>query len=132
MKHYYVAAAIIVHEDDILCMQRPQSNHAYLSYKYEFPGGKIEKGETVEAALVRELQEEMALEVRVKPEDFFLTVNHQYPDFSVDLHTYIVKVANKEFQRLEHEDHHWLKAKSLKQLEWAAADLPIVEKLMLS
>lgn len=131
MKHYQVAAAIIKHNGEILCMQRPESSYPYLSYKYEFPGGKIEAGETVEAALSRELQEEMALAVTVQPEDFFLTVNHQYPDFSIEMHSYIVRVEAKEFERLEHHHHCWLTAERLNELDWAPADIPIMEKLML-
>lgn len=131
MKQYKVAAAIIMHKNEILCMQRPESNYPYLSYKYEFPGGKIEAGETDEEALSRELKEEMALDVTVKPENFFLTVNHQYPDFLIEMHSYIINVDNKEFQRLEHHHHCWLIAKRLKELDWAPADIPIMEKLML-
>ena len=129
MKHYKVAAAIIMHENEILCMQRPESNHSYLSYKYEFPGGKIEEGETAEEALSRELEEEMALKVKVKAENFFLTVSHHYPDFSFDLHSYIIHLESKKFKRLEHHHHCWLKPEALKELDWAAADIPIMEKL---
>lgn len=130
MKHYKVAAAIITYQNEILCMQRPESSYPYLSYKYEFPGGKIEAGETVEAALSRELREEMALTVTVKSENFFMTVNHQYPDFSIEMHSYIIPVANKKFERLEHHHHCWLTAAQLKELDWAPADIPIMEKLM--
>lgn len=132
MKQYKVVAAIIIHDNEILCMQRPASNYSYLSYKYEFPGGKIEEGETREAALSRELSEEMALAVTVKPEDFFLTVEHQYPDFFIEMHSYIVRVENKDFERLEHHHHCWLPAERLKELDWAPADIPIMEKLMLN
>lgn len=130
MKHYQVAAAIITYKNEILCMQRPESSYPYLSYKYEFPGGKIEAGETVEAALSRELQEEMALDVTVKPENIFMTVNHQYPDFSIEMHSYIIPVECKDFERLEHHHHSWLTAARLNELDWAPADIPIMEKLM--
>ncbi len=79
MKHYQVAAAIIIYKNEILCMQRPESNYPYLSYKYEFPGGKIEAGESVEAALARELKEEMTLDVTVETRRFFLD---SYPSIS--------------------------------------------------
>ncbi|WKY47374.1 (deoxy)nucleoside triphosphate pyrophosphohydrolase [Eubacteriaceae bacterium ES3] len=130
MKHLNVVAAIIKYKDEILCMQRPESKHQYLSLKYEFPGGKIEEGESKEAALERELKEEMALEVTVKSDNFFLTVNHQYPDFSIEMHGFLVFVQNKSFERLEHHHHCWLKVEQLMGLDWAPADLPIVKKLM--
>ncbi len=71
MKHFEVTAAIIIHNNEILCMQRNESKYAYVSYKYEFPGGKIEKGESKVQALMRELIEEMDFEVDIKPENFF-------------------------------------------------------------
>ncbi len=131
MKQYQVVAAIIIHQNEILCMQRPESSYPYLSYKYEFPGGKIEAGETGEVALSRELQEEMALAVTVQPDDFFMTVAHQYPDFLIEMHSYIVPVESKDFERLEHHHHCWLPADRLNELDWAPADIPIMEKLML-
>lgn len=130
MKHYEVVAAIIIDKNEILCMQRNKSNYSYTSYKYEFPGGKIEKGETHIEALKREIQEEMLLDVNVTEKDFFLTVEHEYPDFSIKMHSYICHVANRKFVRKEHINHVWLHSKDLAKLDWAAADIPIVQKLM--
>ena len=111
-------------------MQRSESKYNYVSYKYEFPGGKTEKGESNVEGLMRELNEEMDIEVSIKPEDFFLTIEHQYPDFSITMHSYICQIADRKFNRKEHHSHIWLKAKELDTLDWAAADLPIVRKLM--
>lgn len=129
MKRHEVVAAIIIYEGRILCMQRNKGKYDYISYKYEFPGGKIEEGETQMAALERELREEMALEVHIKAEDFFMTVNHTYPDFAITMHSYICRVETPEFIRKEHVDHKWLKLEELMTLDWVPADIPIVEKL---
>ena len=129
MKKIEVVAAIIIYENEILCMQRGKSIHDYLSYKYEFPGGKIEPGETHVQALMRELKEEMELDLKIYEEDFFMTIDHLYPDFEIEMHSYICKVNNKKFERKEHNDHCWLKQEDLKSLDWAPADVPMVEKL---
>lgn len=129
MKQHEVVAAIIIYEGRILCMQRNKGKYDYVSYKYEFPGGKIEAGETQMAALERELREEMALNVHIEKQDFFMTVEHTYPDFAIKMHSYICKVETPEFIRKEHVDHKWLKVEELMTLDWAPADIPIVEKL---
>ena len=129
MKQHEVVAAIIIYEGRILCMQRNKGKYDYISYKYEFPGGKIEEGETQMAALERELREEMALNVHIEKQDFFMTVEHTYPDFAITMHSYICKVETPEFIRKEHVDHKWLKVEELMTLDWAPADIPIVEKL---
>jgi 8-oxo-dGTP diphosphatase len=130
MKHLNVVAAIIIYNKQLLCMQRGKSNQDYISYKYEFPGGKIEPGETRPKALMRELKEEMNISVEISDEDYFMTVNHTYPDFELTMHSYFCYVASQEFVRREHIDHKWFYPEGLNALDWAAADLPIVEKLM--
>lgn len=130
MKHYIVVAAIIKFEDRILCMQRNTSKYDYLSYKYEFPGGKVEVGESNEDALHREIKEELDLEILV--EDEFFTVNHEYPDFKLTMHSFLCKSSTPEFKLKEHVAFKWLPQSELMSLDWAAADVPIVEKLMTS
>lgn len=129
MKKYEVVAAIIVYENKILCMQRPKGKYEYVSYKYEFPGGKVELGESKVEALKRELKEEMDINITVREEDFFMTVEHTYPDFEIIMHSYICRVDNKNFVRKEHVDHKWLTVDGLADLDWAAADIPIVRRL---
>lgn len=129
MKHIEVVAAIIIYDKKILCMQRAQGKHDYVSCKYEFPGGKIEAGETHVNALMRELKEEMSMEVIIEEEDHFLTVHHEYPDFSITLYSYLCRVDTKSFVRKEHINHVWLPAVCLHELDWAQADIPIVNKL---
>ncbi|MBE6023403.1 MAG: (deoxy)nucleoside triphosphate pyrophosphohydrolase [Cellulosilyticum sp.] len=129
MKKNEVVAAIIMYQDQILCMQRDKGKYEYISYKYEFPGGKVEPGESNAQALQRELREEMALEVDIKDEDYYMSVEHEYPDFKITMHSFICKVDSQEFTRKEHIDHKWLTRKELMTLDWAAADVPIVHKL---
>lgn len=129
MSHLEVVAAIIINNGEILCMQRNVGKYDYVSYKYEFPGGKLENGESKSQALMRELSEEMDLNVIISEDDFFMTVEHEYPDFSITMHSYICKIGSRSFTRKEHISHTWLKVDSLETLDWAAADLPIVKKL---
>jgi len=128
MKKIEVVAAIIYFQDRILCLQRPKNKYNYISEKYEFPGGKIEEGETNEEALRRELLEELNISVKIK--SFFLTVVFQYPDFELTMHSYICEVKTKDLTLNEHIALEWLTLKDLKKLDWAAADVPIVNKLV--
>lgn len=130
MKHLEVVAAIITHEGRILCMQRPVGKYEYVSLKYEFPGGKVEEGESNHEALMRELREEMAMKTEISEEDFFLTVNHQYPDFEITMHSFLCSVDSPEFVMKEHVDFRWLPVSELNSLDWAPADRPIVKALM--
>lgn len=125
-----VVAAILMEQDKILCMQRKEGRYPYLSFKFEFPGGKMEKGETREQALMRELQEEMDLHLDVTPEDFFMTVEHPYPDFFITLHCYLCRISHPTFVVKEHESHQWLNYNLLDTLDWAEADNPVVKRLM--
>ena len=129
MKHYEVVAAVIEYENKILCMQRGKAKFDYLSYKFEFPGGKIEAGEENHTALERELYEEMDMDVSISEYDFLLTVEHTYPDFAITMHTYLCKVAKPDFVMKEHISFKWLSVTELDKLEWAEADKPIVEFL---
>jgi 8-oxo-dGTP diphosphatase len=129
MKHYFVSAAIIQVNDEILCFQRGPSKFDYVSFKYEFPGGKIEEGETPESALVREIKEELNLNITGL--DFFQTVDHQYPDFKITMHAFKCLTSNlEEIQLNEHLNFLHLSTSKLSSLDWAAADIPFVEKLI--
>lgn len=129
MKHYEVVAAVIEHNNRILCMQRNKGKYDYVSYKYEFPGGKIEAGEERHAALERELREEMDMDISISETDYLMTVEQQYPDFAITMHAYICKLAEPKFVMKEHIDAKWLTATELSTLDWAEADKPIVKKL---
>jgi 8-oxo-dGTP diphosphatase len=127
MKHYEVVAAVVVHQDKILCVQRGDGKYAYVSRKYEFPGGKVEPEETEEAALIREIKEELDMAISI--ENKLITVEHDYPDFHITMHTYLCSCENPKVTLSEHIDYKWLSQAELKSLDWAAADVPIVEKL---
>ena len=129
MKHYEVVAAGIEYEDKILCMQRGKAKYDYTSYKFEFPGGKVEAGEENNIALSRELGEEMDLNVTISEKDYLLTVEHTYPDFAITMHAYLCKVTIPDFVMKEHVDFKWLSVKELDSLDWAEADKPIVKFL---
>lgn len=128
MKKVEVVAGIIFFEDQVLCVQRPINKLNYISEKFEFPGGKIELGETKEEALHRELLEELNVSTKIK--SFFLTVVHEYPDFELTMHSFTCEVDSKELKLHEHIDQKWLTINELSDLDWAAADIPIVEKLV--
>jgi 8-oxo-dGTP diphosphatase len=130
MKKIEVVAGVIFWKDRVLCVQRPKNKLYYISEKFEFPGGKIEEGETKEEALHRELLEELNLSAKIK--SFFLTVVHEYPDFELTMHSYICDANSKELTLNEHLDQKWLKINELTTLDWAAADIPIVDKLILN
>ena len=129
MKHYEVVAAIIEHDNKYLCMQRNKSKFAYTSYKFEFPGGKVEPGEQNHEALERELREEMDMEISISEQDYLMTINHTYPDFSITMHAYLCRVQNPKFVMKEHVDAKWMLAEDMPSLDWAEADFEILEKL---
>lgn len=130
MKKLEVSAGILINNNQILCLQRGQGKYDYVSYKYEFPGGKLEQGESPAAALRRELVEEMHLNIKESDCGYFMTVEHQYPDFYLTMHSFICNLDSRDFELLEHIDYRWLSAENLAELDWAEADWPIVERLM--
>lgn len=128
MKVISVVAAVIEHDGRFLCVQRPPSKYEYTSKKFEFPGGKIEEGESEQEALKREIDEELSMQITIGEK--LLMVEHQYPDFFLVMHTYHCQAVNRALILHEHIDFKWLPQDGLSQLDWAAADVPIVEKLM--
>lgn len=126
MTHHQVVAAVIVDAGEVLCMQRGHTKFAYTSYKWEFPGGKVEPGETPEQALRREIGEEMSMDIVVG--SHLVTVEHEYPDFRITMAAYLCKpVGGRAFTMHEHHAYQWLRPAALNSLDWAAADVGIVE-----
>ena len=124
MKHIEVVAAVIRHQDRILATQR-----GYGDFKdgWEFPGGKIEPGETPEEALVREIREELTMTVR--PETHLVTVEAEYPAFHLPMHCFLAVPVSGEVRLLEHEAARWLTKDELDSVAWLPADIEVVEKL---
>ncbi len=110
-------------------MQRGKGKFDYISYKFEFPGGKVEPGESRHEALERELREEMDMDVFIAEDDYLMTVDHSYPDFCLSLHAYLCRPKSASFTRKEHIEHKWMLPSEIDKLDWAEADIPIVSFL---
>ena len=120
-----IVAAIIRHDDLILITKRPDNVH--LAGLWEFPGGKVESGESLEAALHREIREELGVEITVDREYF--SVAHEYPDKSVHLHFFDCTILRGEPQPLEVADLRWVKAAELDDFEFPPADVELIRRL---
>lgn len=128
MKTFEVVAEIIKNKEKILCTQRGLSKFDYISKKWEFPGGKIETDETAFDAIKREILEELNLEITIS--EFFTSVTHQYPDFKIKLDFFLCSTVSDQLVLTEHIKAAWLKPSEMLDLDWAAADIPAVEKLI--
>lgn len=130
MKHLDVAAGILVYGDRVLCLKRGVHKYEYLSFRYEFPGGKIEAGESGAEALMRELSEELEISLTVSEQDLYQSVSHMYPDFEVTLYFYLCRVSSDEFVMKEHAGFAWLRREELMDVSWMPADYPVIERLV--
>ncbi len=126
MKKIEVVAAVIKFEDKILATKR-----GYGEFKdmWEFPGGKIESGESQVEALKREIQEELEADINIKK--FITTVEYDYPNFHLIMHCYLCTLKNNDFILNEHNDAKWLDYSNLYSVEWLPADIEILEKLLI-
>lgn len=127
-KHYNVVAAVIEVDGKVLCMRRGVTRYAYTSHLWEFPGGKIEPGETPEQALHRELLEEMDFDVEVH--EHLATVTHDYPDFTITLAAYRCVATTRDFTMREHAANCWLTWHELDTLDWCAADARLITQFI--
>ena len=127
MKRIEVVAAVIQHQHKILAVQRGPAKYDYISEKWEFPGGKMEEGETEEQTIVREIKEELHMDIH--PKEKLLTVEHTYPDFHLTMHTYLCEAETSTPTLTEHTAYKWLSLEELDELDWAGADIPIVSAL---
>ena len=124
MKQIEVVAAIIRQGDKIFATQRGYGEWKDL---WEFPGGKMEVGETPEEALRREIREELSTEISV--DEFLCTVEHDYPTFHLTMHCYLCSLLTKTLHLNEHEAAQWLAKDKLESVEWLPADRKIIERV---
>ena len=124
MKQIEVVAAIIRKEDKIFATQR-----GYGDFKdwWEFPGGKMEAGETPEEALKREIREELSTEIMV--DEFICTVEYDYPNFHLTMHCFLCSLLTESLHLNEHEAARWLTKNDWESVKWLPADMIVIEKL---
>ena len=126
MKQIEVVAAIIYKDEAYFTTQR---GYGEFEGMWEFPGGKIEPGESSEDALKREIQEELGIDITI--DKFLCTTEYDYPSFHLTMHCYICSIEAGEIVLREHKSARWLTSETLSGVEWLPADMEVVEKLKL-
>lgn len=126
MKIIHVTCAIIQFDDKVLAVQRGKTMK--LPLKWEFAGGKIEKGETEIECIKREIFEELNIKIEIKEK--LTTVNHEYLDFKIKLIPFIAEYLSGKLILKEHADFVLVKKNELITLDWAEADLPILQEYL--
>ena len=124
MKTIRVVAAIIIKNEEVFATQR-----GYGDFKggWEFPGGKIDAGETPEEALIREIKEELDTEVDVI--ELLDTVEYDYPNFHLSMDCFICNIKSGDLVLKEHEAAQWLTKETLDSVNWLPADLGLIDKI---
>lgn len=125
MKTIEVVAAIIIKDNKYLVTKRGSGEFKGL---FEFPGGKIEQNESCKDALIREIKEELELDILVN--DYLCTINYSYPNFNLIMHTYFSTIINGNITLNEHEAYLWVEKENLQSLEYIAADIEVVNKIL--
>lgn len=117
----------IIYKDDtvLICRRKPEKS---LGGFWEFPGGKVDLNESYEESLIRELKEELALEVKIKRP--FITHTHQYGENSIELISYICTTSQDKIQSTDHDQIEWIYTINLLDFKLAAADIPIAKALI--
>ena len=123
MKTIDVVAAIIVKDGQVLATQR---GYGEFEGGWEFPGGKVEPGEAPEAAIVREIREELDAQIAV--DNFLVQVEHDYPTFHLSMGCYLCSLES-DFQLLEHHAAKWLGMADIDSVDWLPADVKVVDAL---
>lgn len=125
MKTLNVVAAVILKDKKIFTAQRP--NKGEVGLKWEFPGGKIENGELEKEALYREIQEEFDTDLNIG--DKIITITHQYKDFKIIMSGYFCTIKKGNLRLKEHLDSKWLPLNLIESVDWAPADIPIMNEV---
>ena len=121
-KHFHVTCAIVENGGLVLAAQR--GANMKLPFKWEFPGGKIDEGESPEECLKREMFEEMSIAVDIQKA--LPRHTHSYPDFTITLYPFICFIESGEIVLHEHAAVNWRPPEKLHELDWAEADLPVL------
>lgn len=125
-KELEVVGAIFIDNNKVFAVKRGEAKNPAVAFKYEFAGGKIEAGESGEDAIIREIKEELSLDIEViKP---FKVVRYEYELYYVTLHTYLCKMLSS-FTLKEHIEYKWIPIDKLEPSEWAPADEVILDKI---
>ena len=130
MKKIDVVAAILHRDGAYFATQR---GYGEFEAMWEFPGGKIEEGETAEFALMREIQEELGIDITI--DKFLCTTEYDYPSFHLTMHCILCTIVSGDLKLLEHEAAKWVNKETLYDIDWLPADkliLPEIEKLLVS
>ena len=123
---YIVKAAAIIRDGKVLIAQRQQGSH--MEYKWEFPGGKLEPDETPEECIIREIKEEMDIDIEV--DDIYKVVKFKYEEKDILLLCYLCRIIKGDGKAIECNDFKWVTKDELPGFDFVPADLPIVEKLI--
>lgn len=121
-----VTCAVIIHKGRVFAARRrPGSSHAL---KWEFPGGKVEAGESDKECLLREVEEELQITVHIIRK--LRAVRHHYADFSILLMPFVCHTASEAYTLLEHHEAGWFSPGDLHTIDWADADVKVMKHLM--
>lgn len=128
-KTVHVAAAVILRTNSDKTKEVFATQRGYGEFKdwWEFPGGKIESGENGEQAIVREIQEELATEIKV--ESHLCTVEYDYPDFHLSMECFLCSIVSGKLTLLEHENSAWLSFDKLQSVNWLPADVEVLKSI---
>lgn len=124
MKTIEVVAAIIKNNNKIFTTRR---GYGEFENMWEFPGGKIEAGETQEEALIREIKEELELDIEIS--EYLITVDYDYPNFHLTMHCFICNICGGKLNLNAHNDAKWITLDEIDNLKWVPADILVVKKL---
>lgn len=124
MKTIEVVAAIIKDDDRVFITRRGYGNFVDM---WEFPGGKIESGESQEEALIREIKEELELDINIS--DFLTTIDYDYPNFHLTMHCFICQISGGELNLNVHNDAKWITFDELDNQKWVPADILVIDAL---